>query len=88
MRACRQRFPAVDGANGHDDGNVADLKMADPMLDSDRQYIVLISSLLCTPSQHIQGAGVPTNNEIPPTVDPETRSTARPTSSGASVMPT
>jgi len=58
MRACRQRFPAVDGANGHDDGNVADLKMADPMLDSDRQYIVLISSLLCTPSQHIQGAGV------------------------------
>ena len=58
MRACRQRFPAVDGANGHDDGNVADLKMADPMLDSDRQYIVLISSLLGTPSQHIQCAGV------------------------------
>ena len=58
MSARSQGFATVDRANRDDDGNIADLEMADPVLDGDCQHIVLIRSLVRTTLQHIQGAGV------------------------------
>jgi hypothetical protein len=58
MSARSQGLATVDRANGDDDGNIADLEMADPVLDCDCQHIVLIRRLVRTTLQHIQGAGV------------------------------
>jgi hypothetical protein len=58
MSARSQCFATVDRTNGDDDGNIADLEMADPVLDGDCQYIVLIRSLGRTTLQDIQGTGV------------------------------
>jgi hypothetical protein len=58
MSARSQGLATVDRANGNDDGNIADLEMADPVLDCDCQHIVLIRSLVRTTLQHIQGVGV------------------------------
>ena len=58
MSARSQCFATVDRTNGDDDGNIADLEMADPVLDGDCQHIVLIRSLVRTALQHGQGTGV------------------------------
>ena len=58
MSARSQSFATVDRTNGDDDGNIADLEMADPVLDRDCQHIVLVRSLVRTTLQHGQCTGV------------------------------
>jgi hypothetical protein len=58
MCAGGERLTAVNCADGHDDGCVTDLEVADAMLHRDRQDIVLISGLLSTLGQYLECAGV------------------------------
>jgi hypothetical protein len=58
MRACGQRLTAVNGADCHDDSNIADLEVTDAVLYGDRQHIVVIGGLLSTSGKHIYRAGV------------------------------
>ena len=53
MRAPGQRGLAMNGTDGHHHGNVANLKMADAMLDSDGLDIVQLGGLGGTPFQHV-----------------------------------
>jgi hypothetical protein len=58
MCACRKRLTAVDRADSHNDGDVANLQVTHAMLHRDRENIMLISGLLRTLGEHVQGAGV------------------------------
>ena len=58
MCAGGERLTAVNCADGHDDGDVTDLEVADAMLHRDRQDIMLISGLLGTLGQYLECAGV------------------------------
>jgi hypothetical protein len=53
MRAPGQRGLAMNGTDGHHNGNVANLKMSDAMLDSDGLDIVQLGGLGGTPFQHV-----------------------------------
>jgi hypothetical protein len=43
MCACRERLTAVDRADSHNDGDVANLQVTHAMLHRDRENIMLIS---------------------------------------------
>jgi hypothetical protein len=58
MCARRECLTAVNCADSHDHGNLANLQVTHAMLDRDRENIVLISGFLCTLGQHAQCAGV------------------------------
>ena len=58
MCAGGERLTAMNCTDGHNDSDVADLKVAHAMLHCDRQNIMLIGGLLRTLGQRVHCAGV------------------------------